>query len=302
MPFFKPANIKLECVSLQASQSAYDKKINKRKRVYLFTSEGSITIEASIAIYIFIMILLFVESYLMFINTEFAMQRKINNVVIETSKNMFYAMALDEIAEENETAKEIRDKILGDISTEKGKYFLEKGIKKNYLTARLIQEIDLKNTKYFLCQVAGINTTESSIENGIVDLVATYKMEVPFVNKYITFTQRGKMKSWEGVDLLQNQDMIYITTHGQVYHTTKDCTYLSIRIRKVTYGECKETYNKCQICVNFVPSLMENVFITEEGNKYHFSLKCRGLVRNIITVSKKDIKNMQECSKCGRGK
>lgn len=303
MPFFKPANNYLDCVSLQVSQSAFKKKFNKkRKRVYLFTSKGSITIEASIAICAFVMVILFVESYLMFLNTEFSMQRKINNVVIETAKNMFYVASIDEATDKNKKVKEVKNKILNDISKENEPTYLEEGINIIYLASRLIDEIDIKNTKYFLCQVAGINITESSIKNGMVDLVATYKMEVPFLNKYIIFTQRGKMKTWEGVDLKQNQDRVYITTTGQVYHTTKDCTYLSVKIRKTTYGECKGNYNKCQICVNNQPDMLEDVFVTGDGEKYHYSLKCRGLVRNIITISKEEIKDMPECSKCGKGK
>lgn len=303
MPFFKPANNYIDCVSLQVSQSALKRKFNKvRKRVYLFTSRGSITIEASIAICTFLLVIMFVESYLMFLNTEFSMQRKINNIVIETSKNMFYGKVLYKIAEKNKNVKEIKERVLKNIESENEKDFIKDGTKKSYLTVRLIQEIDIKNTKYFLCQVAGINTTESTIENGIVDLVATYKMKVPFVNRYITFTQRGKMRTWEGIDLNQQQSMVYITKTGQVYHTTKDCTYLSIKISKTTYGECRNNYSKCDICVNYKPQLMEKVFITEDGKKYHYSLKCRGLVRNIITVSKEEVKEMPVCNKCGEGK
>ena len=34
------------------------------------------------------------------------------------------------------------------------------------------------------------------------------------------------------------------------------------------------------------------------GNKYHNSLMCSGLLRNIITVEKSKVKNMPPCSRC----
>lgn len=298
MPFFKPAKLyKTDCVFLQVLQSV-NKKIGKvnRKRVCLFTSNGGISIEAAIALSVFIMMILFVESYLMFINTEFSVQMKINNVVKETSKNMFYASVVDDITSDNKKLRDLKEE----------EVYIKESIKEGYMKARLFQEIGSNSSNYFLCGLAGINTTESSIQDGEVDLVATYKMEVPFVNKYITITQRGKMRGWQGADLLQSQELVYITESGKVYHTSKECSHLNIKISKVSFMECKgmknnsgEKYVKCGICIIKKPSEYSSVFVTKDGNRYHSNLNCSGIKRKIITLSKSKVEDMPMCSRCG---
>ena len=40
------------------------------------------------------------------------------------------------------------------------------------------------------------------------------------------------------------------------------------------------------------------IFVTEDGTKYHSSLMCSGLIRNIITVEKSKVKDRAPCSRC----
>lgn len=60
-----------------------------------------------------------------------------------------------------------------------------------------------------------------------------------------------------------------------------------IKIKRNCYGQA---YSRCSICVNKKGTLGSEVFITEDGNKYHNSLMCSGLLRNIITVEKSKVK------------
>ena len=42
------------------------------------------------------------------------------------------------------------------------------------------------------------------------------------------------------------------------------------------------------------------IFIAEDGNRYHLSLTCSGIVRNIIATDKESVTNMPACSSCGK--
>ena len=70
---------------------------------------------------------------------------------------------------------------------------------------------------------------------------------------------------------------------------------IELKIKRNCYGQ---VYSRCSICVNKKGTLGSEVFITEDGNKYHNSLMCSGLLRNIITVEKSKVKNMPPCSRC----
>lgn len=304
MPFFKIKKFIKECVSLQVSLpvSSFKYKNTKiRKRVYLFTSKGSITIEATIAIYIFLLVVLFVEGFLMLLNTEFSVQRDINNVAIKASKEMYYGDVINEAYNDNSLGKRIKKEVQNIVKEESYKEFIAV-LEKSYLTTSLIQEIGSNSTKFFLCDVAGINTIESSIKDGIIDLVATYRMKMPFAKKYVTFTQRGQIKGWNGIDIRKESNVVYVTPTGQVYHTTTNCPSLSIKISKYIYEDCKEKYKKCSLCVSEIPNAKDSVFITEDGLKYHISLRCSGLTRNIITTDLSSIGDLPECSRCGGSK
>ena len=103
MPFFPPVvhsekhkKIKLGCDSLQVQKpKKYKEKIKKinvsqGKRVYLFTSKGSITLEAAIVITIFILAILSVISYITVLNKQLHNQKQINNMGIALSKLNYY--------------------------------------------------------------------------------------------------------------------------------------------------------------------------------------------------------------------
>ena len=55
-------------------------------------------------------------------------------------------------------------------------------------------------------------------------------------------------------------------------------------------------WNMC----NQKPESGTKVFIAEDGNRYHLSLTCSGIVRNIIATDKESVTNMPACSSCGK--
>ena len=58
-------------------------------------------------------------------------------------------------------------------------------------------------------------------------------------------------------------------------------------------------YKRCSYCVKQKMSNLSNVFITPDGDRYHNSLDCLGLTRNVIEVDIKDVGDKGPCSSCG---
>lgn len=316
MPFFKPANKNTGCVSLQVQKRLKKQVKNKyhsRKRAYLFASEGGITIEATIALSTFMLFVLFIESFMMVINSNMAIQCNINNIALETAKYQFYLQLVETTIEKSETLtdikKELETKVKDNIDIpENLSNSIEKGVETAYLSQRLISKTGLDAFQDNLCRIGNLKLSESSISDEIIDMVVEYKMKIPYVNRQIHIAQRGRVRAWTGEDISQKQIEVYITKTGQVYHKTRDCSSLIVKISKAYYSQIPKLrnsnggkYSKCALCVKEKLTNTSEIFITEDGNKYHKDLKCSGIKRNVIAIDISQVENKNPCSKCGQG-
>lgn len=100
------------------------------------------------------------------------------------------------------------------------------------------------------------------------------------------------------------ETMVYISDEATVYHIDKNCTYLYVNVREVSYDSvenCRNDsghiYQKCGFC-----GKLENtgtVYITAEGKNYHNVENCIGLTRTIYTVPLSTLSYKKVCSRCG---
>lgn len=318
MPFFKPAKYfrKLDCVSLQVHKPRKDKinPYNCRKRAFLFTSHGSVTIEASIVIVIFMMAILFIINFLLIVNTELELQISINNIVKSVAKDKFYIELADELTDYNSDISNIKNKMKEWMKQSGEDSDLEENISKTINISYLMVELakDKKEEKFadsnIVGGIAGINISKSSVEDGFVDMVLEYKIKVPFINKSFEIEQRAFVKDWTGCDITKKQEIVYLTKSGNVYHKTKNCKYLNLNITKTVY-ESVETlrnnnggkYKSCEYCENQALHTGSFVYITDDGNRYHSKIECQSLTREIIAVDISKVQGKEPCSNCGQG-
>lgn len=131
---------------------------------------------------------------------------------------------------------------------------------------------------------------------------------LPKVWMYNTVT----VHAWTGAEIHsfaaqeeENEEMVYVTESGSVYHRDAGCRYLNLSLNQVsgsrvpymrnTYGE---KYGACEICSkNQSPA--GSVYITESGNRYHNLESCSGLKRNVKLVKHSEVHGRKACSKCG---
>lgn len=143
--------------------------------------------------------------------------------------------------------------------------------------------------------------------NDEIDMIMAYSVNIPFINKKMHLTQRCLLKDWSGTDITMNGKIVYITKNGKVYHTTRECSHLAINIRKSYFDKLGEErncygqkYYKCSICVADAFIGASEIFLTEDGDKYHTSLMCSGLIRTIIEIDKNKVKDLPPCSGCAK--
>lgn len=163
---------------------------------------------------------------------------------------------------------------------------------------------------------SGLSFLGSSImaDNDIVDITVDYKVKptIPLIGfKEFPVEARYYGHAWTGYDVSQavaanddEEEMVYVTEHGTVYHRNIGCKHLKLDVKSVSMNEISgkrnsdgSKYYACQYCGKGVTS--GNVFITNYGNRYHSTLTCPGLKRKIYTIPISEVGGRGPCSACG---
>ena len=122
--------------------------------------------------------------------------------------------------------------------------------------------------------------------------------------------QKVTVRSWVGYtgESFQaggKEELVYRTPEGEVYHRSRDCTYLRLTIRSVTSAELSGLrnesggkYTPCEYCVKKQQADML-VYITDYGSSYHNKNTCQGLKRTIMAVPLSQVGGLRSCSRCG---
>ena len=150
--------------------------------------------------------------------------------------------------------------------------------------------------------------------NDIIDLVVDYKVH-PMISM-IGFEEFGVESryyghAWTGYDISSgleieetDEEMVYVTEHGEVYHRSIDCEHLHLRVQSVKFEDLshlrnndRKKYHACEYCGGNIGG--GNVFITGYGEKYHSSINCVGLKRKIYTIPISEVGGKRPCSSCG---
>lgn len=145
---------------------------------------------------------------------------------------------------------------------------------------------------------------------GIGIIKACYEVKLPipvFGVPPVRYEEAMRIKAWTGYEKSgldnQNEEIVYISETGLVYHRDYHCTHLELSIRKVQESEAESLRNKdggkyypCEKCLHGV---IHGVYITDTGNRYHASLSCSGLKRTVYAVPLSEVAGKGACSRCG---
>ena len=163
----------------------------------------------------------------------------------------------------------------------------------------------------------GISYSLSKImENDRIELVAVYGIKprfsmIPFSDIY-TFTQ-AKVRAFTGYDSSidtkhneKEEQHVFVTQSGTVYHTDRGCSHLKLSIKLITKddlalerNEGGGKYKTCKYC-NSGKSESNLFLVTNYGDKYHSSVSCTGLKRTIRSIPLSEATGYGSCSRCGK--
>lgn len=147
-------------------------------------------------------------------------------------------------------------------------------------------------------------------EDGYLDLVVTYKLRIPFPitgDIYLPQVQRCRVRGWIGEKdkKKKQEEMVYITESGTVYHLTRDCSHLALSIQKISPEQLPKARNgsggkyvPCEKCGK-EPMQGEHYYITKEGDCFHTKQGCSGLKRTILTIPLSQTGGRTRCKRCG---
>lgn len=150
-----------------------------------------------------------------------------------------------------------------------------------------------------------------SAATGILELHVNYQIRLPiptFAVPPVNMEESLRIKGWNGYIRAgfrgQDEETVYITETGMVYHRDYHCTYLELSIRAVPASqvdglrnENQGKYHACEICGGAGSG---EVYITDYGNRYHTSLGCGGLKRTVYAIPLSEAAGKGACSKCSK--
>lgn len=271
--------------------------------MFISPLRGSMTVEAAFVLPLFLFFFLNLFSALEMLRLHGNLQA----AVWETGRQMaVYGYVYDQAAE-GEAGGTLQDMGVSLLSE-----FAARNSVIRYLGEAYLEESPLSGGKN------GLIFLESSFlrENDCVDIKVTYEVS-PWV-KWIGFRpfrmgNRYYGRAWTGyevgegsADTAVQEDIVYVTEHGSVYHETLECTYLKRTISELPPEQVEsrrnasgERYRRCELCGGQEGE--GKVYITEDGNRYHMSRNCGALKRTIRTLPRSDAqKRYAPCSKCGK--
>ena len=257
-------------------------------------NSGSATVEATLILPIFIFAMLFIYHLGGVLCTKAVVYEAMQETAAYLAEYTYFYNKTSDIAE-----AEYRDRFIGtavNTATATGKL------------SDYIDDMDLVDT-YVTGGADGIIFVKTELDSSnnyiYMELVYQVQVNVPFLGTFPTtikeqIRQRaylGKCMTPESIE----DEYVYIAENQSVYHTTRKCYHISLAVKTVNASNLSARYENlspCELCVKngVVKSIL---YVTDEGERYHYSRLCRGLKRTVYRVKKSDYQYLPACSYCG---
>lgn len=112
---------------------------------------------------------------------------------------------------------------------------------------------------------------------------------------------------WNGYEIPETaveNEVVYVTENGVVYHKDRNCTHLLLSVQKIRTKDIRELrnqwgriYGSCAKCVR--GESPNEVYITREGECYHYYAGCAGLKRSVRAMQLEEAQaSYRCCSRC----
>ena len=251
------------------------------ERASTFASKGSMTLEAAVVIPIFF----FAVLCLVYLLEMMAIQTTLHHAMHSVGKEIAQAAYSSPM-----------------ISTRGIEQYLVKTVGEERLNRSMI--------------AGGINgldcsKVQSDGNTAVIDLSVCYELEIPVLFFRIPVLSREeilRVKGWTGyvagASGTQKEEVVYVTDYGLVYHQDMSCTYLELSIKTIRSEDVESLRNQsggkyypCEYC-DGKETEGNRMYVTDYGDRYHRSLDCSRIKRNIYPVPLDEVYGLGGCSKC----
>ncbi len=163
-----------------------------------------------------------------------------------------------------------------------------------------------------------LGTATQGREGDYIKLDYVYAATLPiggFGYKKVFVQQRSMVHIFNGYDdscgdrVGQQQEYVYVTKRGSVYHKKRSCRALNIHVREVSGERIKgernidrKKYRVCQSCAKGYTAAElkgKSLFITDYGVNYHVRINCAELTRTVQVIKIEDAGGKRACRSCG---
>lgn len=150
-----------------------------------------------------------------------------------------------------------------------------------------------------------------------IDIIVTYSVSpwssligfssFRMANRYYSHIWNGYEVQGGGNESPGNIQTVYVTETGRVYHKTQECTHLRLSTQLVSAAEIDQLRNQgggryypCIRCAG--GNVPMQLYITLEGDRYHFTRDCSGLKRTVTAMALESAEQSgyAPCSRCGQ--
>ena len=251
------------------------------ERASVFTSKGSITLEAAVVVPIFFFAMVCISCLFEIMAIQTQVRNALYNVGREWAQKAYVSTLFSK--------EEMKQQMVEVIGRE-----------------RLDRSMIVQGAEGLDC-----SGSKSNIFSGELDLSVCYQLKIPvlmFQIPIISQEETLKVKGWNGyttsLSLPEAEQKVYLTDYGLVYHKDKNCTYLELSVRGVDATKIQELrnasggkYYPCTFCKG-TPAKDGKLYITDYGDRYHNSLECSRIKRNVYAVPLDEVYGLGGCSKC----
>lgn len=247
------------------------------------TLQGSLTIESSLVIPIFIFTMFMILSVINLLRFHLNLQEAVHQ---ETKKLALSAYDGDFDC----SVDSVRSGVLSGIDD------------------KLMEKAPVRNG------AGGIDFSGSRLDNReLIEINASYEAKLPydsmglfdyqFAARCVMHTYTGYEKGLSERDVTRKEEeYVYVTRTGTVYHKDRECTYLRLSIKETSRDSLKDLRNssghKYYACEKCGRKAGSSVYITSDGTCYHSSLSCSGLKRSVSSIPLSEAGGKHACSRC----
>lgn len=281
----------------------------KKTEKKLSWKKGSMTIEAALALPIFLFTIINLISAVELICLDVRLEAGLSEVGREMAN---YAYVLDALQQTVATEQQEIPEEGNELIAKAQSLLLAQGYARTALVEKVGKEY--LDASMIIGGSEGLWLWRSSVleEGDEIDLILTYRIKPRFgmgFSQGLQFMKRCCIRAFTGYTPTQpdstDEEVFYVTKGSQVYHMTPSCTHLKLSISAVLYEElerCRNKdgsrYKKCDFCIG-KDMECEVVYIALQGDKYHSTLACSGLKRTVYVITRSQLGGKRKCMRCG---